>query len=66
MPVNCSGGNPGVFVNGRELHQKDLDLLAIRGLSTDRDRSYIMEISGRVMDVDTGEEMESLGRLAPT
>lgn len=66
MPENCAGGNSGVFVNGRELHQKDLDLLASRGLPTSRDRSYIIEISGRVLDEDTGEELEGLGKLAPT
>ncbi|XP_022757515.1 protein ENHANCED DISEASE RESISTANCE 4-like [Durio zibethinus] len=66
MPENCAGGTTGVFVNGRELHQKDLDLLANRGLPTDRDRSYRIEISGRVLDEDNGEELDSLGKLAPT
>ncbi|KAJ0112494.1 hypothetical protein Patl1_00572 [Pistacia atlantica] len=66
LPENCAGGNTGIFVNGRELHQKDLDLLARRGLPTDRDRSYIIEISGRVVDEETGEELDSLGKLAPT
>ncbi|KAK4268855.1 hypothetical protein QN277_022085 [Acacia crassicarpa] len=66
MPENCAGGNTGVFVNGRELHGKDLDLLAGRGLPTDRDRSYIIEISGRVLDEDTGDELDGLGKLAPT
>ncbi|KAL2336149.1 hypothetical protein Fmac_010595 [Flemingia macrophylla] len=66
MPDKCAGGNTGVFVNGRELHLKDLDLLARRGLPRDRNRSYIIEISGRVLDEDTGEELESLGKLAPT
>uniref|UniRef100_F6HUS3 Uncharacterized protein n=1 Tax=Vitis vinifera TaxID=29760 RepID=F6HUS3_VITVI len=66
MPEDCSSGNTGVFVNGRELHQKDLDLLASRGLPTTRDKSYIIEISGRVLDEDTGEELDSLGKLAPT
>lgn len=66
MPENCAGGNTGVFVNGRELHQKDLDLLASRGLPTDRNRSYIIELSGRVLDEDTGDELDSLGKLAPT
>lgn len=66
MPDNCSAGNTGVFVNGRELHQKDLDLLASRGLPTARDGSYIVEISGKVLDEDTGEEVDSLGKLAPT
>ncbi|XP_023527412.1 uncharacterized protein LOC111790650 [Cucurbita pepo subsp. pepo] len=66
MPEKCAGGNTGVFVNGRELHLKDLDLLAGRGLPTSRHRSYIIEISGRVLDEDTGEELEGLGKLAPT
>ncbi|XP_057980029.1 protein ENHANCED DISEASE RESISTANCE 4-like [Malania oleifera] len=66
MPENCAGGNTGVFVNGRELHQKDLDLLSSRGLPSDRDRSYIIEISGKVLDEDSGEELDSLGKLAPT
>lgn len=66
MPENCAGGNTGVFVNGRELHNKDLQLLSSRGLPAERDRSYIVEISGRVLDEDTGEELESLGKLAPT
>lgn len=66
MPEECSGGNTRVFVNGRELHPKDMNLLGSRGLPTDRDKSYIIEISGRVLDEDTGEELESLGKLAPT
>ncbi|KAJ4950826.1 hypothetical protein NE237_027658 [Protea cynaroides] len=66
MPQNCAGGNTGVFVNGRELQQKDLDLLAGRGLPTTRDKSYIVEISGQVLDEDSMEELDSLGKLAPT
>ncbi|KAL1191593.1 Extra-large guanine nucleotide-binding protein 1 [Cardamine amara subsp. amara] len=66
MPENCAGGTTGVFVNGRELHQKDLRLLTARGLPRDRDRSYTVYISGRVIDEDTGEELDSLGKLAPT
>ena len=66
MPENCAGGNTSVFVNGRELHEKDSDLLAGRGLPTDRDRSYIIEMSGRVLDEDTGDELDGLGKLAPT
>ncbi|KAL6569600.1 hypothetical protein OROMI_014114 [Orobanche minor] len=63
---HCAGGNTHVFVNGRELNQKDLNLLVSRGLPKERDRSYIVEISGRVLDEDTGEELQSLGKLAPT
>lgn len=66
MPENCAGGNTGIFVNGRELNAKDLDLLSSRGLPTERDRSYIIEISGRVWDEETGEELDCLGKLAPT
>ncbi|MCL7051943.1 hypothetical protein MKW94_006195 [Papaver nudicaule] len=66
IPRNCSSGDTGVLVNGRELHQKDLDLLASRGLPTESDKSYIVEISGRILDEDTGEELDSLGKLAPT
>lgn len=66
MPENCAAGNTGVFVNGRELHRRDLDLLAGRGLPTMSDKSYIIEISGRVLDEDTGEELDGLGKLAPT
>ncbi|XP_010508029.1 PREDICTED: uncharacterized protein LOC104784677 [Camelina sativa] len=66
MPENCAGGTTKVFVNGRELHQKDLRLLTARGLPRDRDRSYTVYISGRVIDEDTGEELDNLGKLAPT
>nr|CAB3449522.1 unnamed protein product [Digitaria exilis] len=66
MPKNCAGGNTGVFINGRELHQKDLDLLVGRGLPDSPDRSYRVEISGKVSDEVSGEELYCLGKLAPT
>ncbi|XP_073040910.1 protein ENHANCED DISEASE RESISTANCE 4-like isoform X1 [Primulina eburnea] len=66
MPKKCAGGNTGIYVNGRELEQKDLNLLKRRGMPTDRNRSYAIEISGRIIDRDTGEELKSLGKLAPT
>ncbi|GJT00867.1 hypothetical protein Tco_0822036, partial [Tanacetum coccineum] len=66
MPTKCAAGNTGVFVNRRELNQKDLDLLAGRGLPTTKDRSYIIDISGKVVDEDTNEELDCLGKLAPT
>ncbi|KAL5571382.1 hypothetical protein UlMin_020979 [Ulmus minor] len=66
LSENCSAGTTGIFVNGRELHQKDLELLAGRGLPKTRDRSYIIEINGKVTDEDTGEELDGLGKLAPT
>lgn len=66
MPENCAAGNTAVFVNGRELHQKDLDLLSSRGLPITKHRSYTVEISGKVVDDQTGEELDGLGKLAPT
>ena len=66
MPKNCAGGNTGVFINGREVHQKDLDLLVGRGLPDSPDRSYRVEISGKVSDEVSGEELYCLGKLAPT
>ncbi|XP_037458190.1 uncharacterized protein LOC119329274 [Triticum dicoccoides] len=66
MPKNCGGGNTGIYINGRELHQKDLDLLVSRGLSDSPERSYIVENSGKVTDEASGEELYGLGKLAPT
>lgn len=66
MPKNCAGGNTGVFINGRELHQKDFDLLVGRGLSESPGRSYRVEMSGKVYDEVSGEELYCLGKLAPT
>lgn len=66
MPTNCADGNSGVYVNGRELNERDLDLLVSRGLPATRDKFYTIEISGKVVDEDSGEELKSLGKLAPT
>ena len=56
MPENCAGGNTGVFVNGRELHQKDLDLLAkIRKLADD-----YLGMQEMVMVVKEGGEKRAL------
>lgn len=64
MLANCAAGNTGVFVNGRELHQKDLELLASRGLPTVPNRFYKIEISGRVWDEKSGKKLYRLGNLA--
>ncbi|CAN4077604.1 unnamed protein product [Withania somnifera] len=66
IPKDCAAGNMGIYVNGRELHQKDLDLLASRGLPITKNKSYFIEISGSVIDEHTGEELDGLGKLAPT
>ncbi|KAL8062849.1 hypothetical protein ABFX02_02G173800 [Erythranthe guttata] len=66
MPEKCAGGNTSVYINGRELNQKDLSLLGNRGLPKEPNKAYIVEISGRIIDEDTHEELDSLGKLAPT
>lgn len=66
MPRNCADGDTGVFVNGRELHQKDLELLVKRGLPPITGQSYIVEISGKIIDEASGKKLRSLGKLAPT
>ena len=66
MPKNCAGGNTGVLVNGRELHQKDFDLLVKRGLQRFSGKSYSVDISGNVIDDTTGHKLRNLGKLAPT
>uniref|UniRef100_A0A0D9WKD0 Probable zinc-ribbon domain-containing protein n=1 Tax=Leersia perrieri TaxID=77586 RepID=A0A0D9WKD0_9ORYZ len=66
MPKNCAGGNTGVVVNGRELHQKDFELLVKRGLPRISGKSYSVEISGNVIDDTTGKKLRNLGKLAPT
>ncbi|KAJ8451155.1 hypothetical protein Cgig2_026964 [Carnegiea gigantea] len=66
MPENCSDGDTGVYVNGRELHKKDLDLLASRGLPTMSDKRYIIDISGKVVEEGTRVFVVNLGKLAPT
>ncbi|KAK4795193.1 hypothetical protein SAY86_013187 [Trapa natans] len=65
LPTNCSGGDTGVFVNGRQLHQQDLEFLAGKGLPRTRNQFYIIDIFGKVIDEDTGDELYDLGDLAP-
>ncbi|CAN1254246.1 Extra-large guanine nucleotide-binding protein 1 [Linum perenne] len=66
MPRNCGGGKTGVFVNGRELHEQDLELLSKRGLPTLEHKFYTLEIDGRLYDNDTRKELHGIGKLAPT
>ncbi|XP_047327954.1 uncharacterized protein LOC124931516 [Impatiens glandulifera] len=66
MEERCANGNTGIYVNGRELNERDLDLLSSRGLPTTRNKYYVILFSGRVFDKYSGEELTSLGKLAPT
>ncbi|KAI6679105.1 hypothetical protein NL676_039901 [Syzygium grande] len=66
MPANCAAGNMGIFVSGRELHQKDLELLTSRGLPRAPNRFYKIKISGSVWHEKYGEKLCRLGKLAPT
>lgn len=66
MPKGCAAGNTGVFVNGRELNQGDLNKLSGRGLPVTKHKSYIIKINGKVLDAETSEVLYNLGKLAPT
>ena len=66
MPQQCSNGTTQVYVNGRELHAKDLEILAKRGLPEKTGESYMLGFDGILIDESTGEELKQLGKLAPT
>ncbi|XP_010676331.1 uncharacterized protein LOC104892186 isoform X2 [Beta vulgaris subsp. vulgaris] len=66
MPESCSKGDTAVFVNGRELHKKDLELLVSRGLPNMRDKRYIIDMSGKVLEEQSKDFIANLGKLAPT
>lgn len=63
---NCSGGQTGVLVNGRELHKSDYDLLVRRGLPPTLGKTYFVDIEGHVKEAMSGYELRGLGPLAPT
>ncbi|KAL2650251.1 hypothetical protein R1flu_018379 [Riccia fluitans] len=66
MSRDCAGGKTQVFVNGRELHERDLEILVKRGLPSLRGKSYAIDINGSVINEMTGEVIRELGRLAPS
>ncbi|XP_057521449.1 uncharacterized protein LOC130801589 isoform X1 [Amaranthus tricolor] len=66
MLENCSKGDTAVYVNGRELRKKDLDLLASRQLPITRDKRYIIDKSGKVLEEQSKNFVVNLGKLAPT
>ncbi|KAI5060381.1 hypothetical protein GOP47_0024801, partial [Adiantum capillus-veneris] len=66
MVGNCSNGDTRVYVNGRELHLKDLAVLSQRGLPEGAGRAYSLGFDGVLVDETTGLEVKHLGKLAPT
>ncbi|KAL3702187.1 hypothetical protein R1sor_020209 [Riccia sorocarpa] len=66
MSRDCAAGKTDVFVNGRELHERDLERLVKRGLPNVRGKHYMIEINGTVINEMTGEIVRELGGLAPS
>lgn len=66
MTRHCSNGDTQVYVNGRELHVKDLAVLSQRGLSQKAGMAYALGFDGVLVDETTGLELKQLGKLAPT
>lgn len=66
MTRHCSNGDTQVYVNGRELHVKDLAVLSQRGLSQKAGTAYALGFDGVLVDETTGLELKQLGKLAPT
>ena len=63
---DCSGGKTGICVNGRELHEKDLEVLSRRGLPRTYGKAYDVDIFGNVTDTNTGQPLKTLRILAPS
>lgn len=63
---DCSNGDTQILVNGRELHHKDLAVLALRGLSRKPGMAYAIGFDGIVVEETSGRELKHLGKLAPT
>ena len=66
MEKGCASGQTGICVNDRELHEKDLEILAKRGLPRTSGMSYGVDMQGNVWDKASGHHLKNLGKLAPT
>eukprot|EP00271_Cylindrocystis_brebissonii_P020261 TRINITY_DN6640_c0_g1_i1.p1 TRINITY_DN6640_c0_g1~~TRINITY_DN6640_c0_g1_i1.p1 ORF type:complete len:912 (-),score=185.23 TRINITY_DN6640_c0_g1_i1:872-3262(-) len=66
LAENASAGATNVWVNGRELHSKDLAVLVQRGLSNEPGVAYFIDGNGNVMDETTKTMLQGLGRLQPS
>ena len=53
-------------MNGRELHEKDLEVLSRRGLPRTYGKAYDVDILGNVTDTNTGQPLNTLRILAPS
>ena len=66
MKKDCASGQTCICVNDRELHEKDLEILARRGLPRTSGMSYGVDMQGNVWDKASGHHLKNLGKLAPT
>ncbi|KAH7434631.1 hypothetical protein KP509_06G026900 [Ceratopteris richardii] len=66
MVENCSAGDTQIYINGRELHSKDVLILSGRGLPLHAGKAYSLEFDGLLVDETTGLDVTHFGKLAPT
>ncbi|GJP30978.1 hypothetical protein CLOM_g7537 [Closterium sp. NIES-68] len=62
MQSDCSGGKTKVFVNGRELHKKDLATLQKRGFPDTPGVRYTLDADGTVCN-EAGRHLFAMGKL---
>ncbi|CAI5490128.1 unnamed protein product [Closterium sp. Naga37s-1] len=62
MQSDCSGGKTKVFVNGRELHKKDLVTLMKRGFPDTPGARYTLDADGTVCN-EAGRHLFAMGKL---
>ncbi|CAI5514245.1 unnamed protein product [Closterium sp. Naga37s-1] len=62
MQTDCSGGKTKVFVNGRELHKKDLVTLMKRGFPDTPGARYTLDADGTVCN-EAGRHLFAMGKL---
>lgn len=60
---DSSGGRTGVFLNGREVHKKELNILVRKGLPDAPGGNFILEADGTVYDCSTQQSLGMVGKL---
>lgn len=66
LEEDSANGKTKVWVNGRQLHEKDFTLLVKRGLSTETNVAYTVDQNGLVYSFKTGKLLQDLGKLQPS